>query len=286
MNENDLRDAMRTTLTLSAEPPPMDSATAVSAGRRAVRRRTTLAGAGATAVLVAAVLAIAPGQRLFAGGGQPFAPAGQAGANPSPTPTSPGEKTAPSWPIDGNGEPQEDATARSGARYEQGKRVLEGLLAVVPEGYTTPTGDASDGTPLQDHQAAVDSAAAGSAWGYLASAAIAKDKGTGRLLAEVHTAGNKLPTDPCELAREFWGMGGDCRVETVGTAKVGVVVKPGADDRLGQWAAYRHPDGIVVFVAQARNVANIDSSVTPLAQLPLSVPELAALTVDERFHLK
>jgi len=280
VNENDLREAMRTTLTLSAEPPPMESTAAMTAGRRAVRRRTTLAGAGATAVLVAAVLAIAPGQRLLAdNGGAPFAPAGQVGASPAPTPPAPGEKTAP---IDGNGEPQEDATARSGDRYEQGKRVLAGVLAVVPDGYTAPTGDTSDGTPLQDHQASV----VGSSWGYLAYAAVAKDTGTGRLLAEVHTKGNTLPTDPCKLARDFWGMGGQCQVVTVGKAKVGVVVKPDADDRLDQWAAYRYPDGIVVYVAQSRNSANVDSTLTPLATLPLSVPQLAALAVDKRFHLK
>jgi hypothetical protein len=46
-------------------------------------------------------------------------------------------------------------------------------------------------------------------------------------------------------------MGGDCQVVTVGAVQVGVVVQPTGDDRFDQWAAYRHPDGVVVFVAQS-----------------------------------
>ncbi|MEU7904609.1 hypothetical protein [Actinoplanes sp. NPDC049118] len=277
MNENDLREAMRSTLVITPEPPPMDSAAAVTAGRRAVRRRMTLAGAGAATVLVAlGVAAAGPGLRLVPGG-SPW-------AGPGPTPTIPAPAdTKPSWPIDGDGKPQEDATARSGERYEQGRRVLDGILAVVPDGYTTPTGDAGDGIPLRDHQAAVEG---DGSWGYLASAAVARDKGTGRLLVEVHTADNTLAKEPCALARQFWGMGGTCEETKVGAARIGVVVAPGSDSRLDQWAAYRYPDGIVVFVAQARTATNADSGMKPLAELPLTVPQLAALAADPRFHLE
>ena len=279
MNENDLREAMHHTLVITPEPPPMDSATAITAGRRAARRRMTLAGAGAATVLVA-LGAAAAGPGLLPGSGD----GGSPWAGPGSTPATPGPAdTKPTWPIDGDGQPQQDATARSGLRYEQGKRVLNGILAVVPDGYTTPTGDAGDGIPLRDHQGAVES---DGSWGYLASAAVTKDKGTGRLLVEVHTKDNTLAKEPCALARQFWGMGGTCEQTTVGKAKVGVVVTPGSDQRLDQWAAYRYPDGTVVFVAQSRNATNAESGMQPLAELPLTVPQLAALAADDRFHLQ
>ena len=138
---------------------------------------------------------------------------------------------------------------------------------MVPDGYTEPTGTTDDGTPLQYHQAAVEE----KSWGYLAWVAVAKNGGTGQLLAEVHTIDNGLPTEMCPLARTFWRMGGTCQVVTTGGSKVGVVVRPGADDRLDQWAAYRHPDGTVVYVAQSRAATSGDPSMRPLSKVPLSV---------------
>ncbi|WP_088977567.1 hypothetical protein [Micromonospora coxensis] len=46
--------------------------------------------------------------------------------------------------------------------------------------------------------------------------------------------------------------------------------------------AYRHPDGVVVYVAQARKLGTGPA----LTALPFSVAQLAALTGDERFHLR
>ena len=282
MNEYDFREALRTTMTAAPEPPPMDPSAAVTAGRRAVRRRTTRSLAGAaTAVLVIAGLAAGPARQWLPGdgGGAGWDPAGA----PSAMPTAPAAgNTKPTWPTEAPGRPQQDATARSGPRYEQGRKLFAELLAVVPDGYTTLTGTARDGIPLQDHQAAVED----KAWGYLASVAVRRQGATGRLLAEVHTRGNGLPTAPCKLARAFWGMGGDCEVVTAGGTEVGVVVRPGKDDRLDQWAAYRHPDGTVVYVAQSRNATNADSEFPPLTALPLAVPELAALAGQQQFHLR
>ena len=286
MNENDLREAMRTTMTATRTPPPMDSTAAVRAGRRAMHRRNAWTGATATAGLVVAVLTAGP---LIAGNGNPEAPGpGQAGGPPAPTasapPTTPRPEaeTKPSWPIDGDGQPQEDATARSGERYEKGRKLLAEVLKVVPEGYTKPTGESPDGVPLRSHQAAVES---NDSWGYLASAAVSDGEGTGRLLAEVHTRGNGLTSDPCELAAAFWGMGGSCKVVTVGEARVGVSSNTSTDDRIDQWAAYRHPDGIVVYIAQSRSATNTEPGPAPLKKLPLTTGELAALAVDSRFHL-
>ena len=102
----------------------------------------------------------------------------------------------------------------------------------------------------------------------------------------MHTPGNGLPTGPCDLARAFWMMGGQCEVVTTGAVRVGVVARPGEDDRLDQWAAYRHADGTVVYVAQSRNATNAESEFPPLTALPLTVPELAALAVRPQFHLR
>jgi hypothetical protein len=62
-----------------------------------------------------------------------------------------------------------------------------------------------------------------------------------------------------------------------------VVVQPAGDDRFDQWAAYRHPDGVVVFVAQS---AKFGDDQPGLTELPFSVQQLAALACDERFHLQ
>jgi len=287
MNENDFREALRTTMASAPEPAPMDASVAVTAGRRAARRRTALSAAGtAAAVLLIAGLAAGPARQWLPGDGGGDggpAPAWDAAGVPSALPTpSAQDGTKPVWPTEASGRPQQDATARSGPRYEQGRKLFEELLAVVPDGYTTPTGSARDGIPLQDHQAAVED----KAWGYLASVAVRRHDRTGRLLAEVHTVGNGLPGSPCRLARAFWMMGGECQVVTTGGIEVGVVVRPDQDNRLDQWAAYRHPDGTVVYVAQSRNATNADSEFRPLTELPLTVRELAALAVQPRFHLR
>jgi hypothetical protein len=284
VNENDLREAMRASMTLTP-PPPMESAAALTAGRRAVRRRVTLAGAGVTAAMIAVTaVAVHPDLRLVSGGdGTPWA----GGGVPSgiPTPSAGGENTKPAWPLDGNGLPQQDATARSGERYEQGKKLLEELLAVVPDGWSAPTGESADGIPLRDHQAQVEGDNTGSTWSYLAQAAIAKGGRAGQLLAEVHTKDNGLPKEPCALARQFWGLKGDCDVVTVGQAKVGVSRVPSGTGGVEQWAAYRHPDGIVVYVAQSRTATNGENVQPPLKKLPLTASQLATLATDDRFHL-
>ena len=292
MNENDLRDAMRATMTITP-PPPMESAAAVTAGRRAVRRRATLAAAGTTtAVLVVTALVMNSGlHRSATGGDAPWAgpaqPTAVDGSVPAPigTPSAAGDDTKPSWPLDGDGQPQQDATARSGERYQQGKKLLREVLAVVPDGWSTPAGKPDDEIPLQYHQAQVEGDQTGSTWGYLATATVARDGGSGQLLAEVHTTNNGLPAEPCALARKFWELGGSCAVRRVGGAKVGVAHATGGEQGIDQWAAYRHPDGIVVYVAQSRTAQNGATTLKPLKDLPLSKPELAALAADDRFHL-
>jgi hypothetical protein len=197
-----------------------------------------------------------------------------------------GGDTKQPWPTGPDGKPQEDRTARAGDRYDKGVRLLERLVAAVPGGYTAPTDptpNSNDGLGLRYHQAQFADRVNGTeVWEYMAIAAVAQGDGTGRVLAEVHTPGNTLPTNTCELARAFWGMDGNCQVVTVGTTLVGVARQPGGDSRFDQWAAVRHPDGVVVFVAQS---VRFDDARPALAALPFSTEQLAALAADEQLHL-
>ncbi|WP_033341746.1 hypothetical protein [Catenuloplanes japonicus] len=303
MDENTLRDALRSTMTLDA-PPPMESSTALAAGRRAVRQRFAVATAGTAAALAVTVgWGLGPGTALFQGSTQaagpgtdplapvaaapsrqpqPGIPAGEpAPGNGSPAPTG----TEPVWPLDGDGKPQTDATSRSGHRFEQGVKVRDELLAVIPDGFTAGE---------QYHQATAEGQGkeAGSTWQYSTSIPITKDGRTGRIEAEVHTPGNGLPDDLCTLAiARFGGVAETCQVTTVDGKQVAVVTPTGTETfaqeaRADQWAAYRHPDGTVVIIAQDRTATQAGGSgATPLTTLPLTAEALATLATDARFHL-
>ncbi|RZU75808.1 hypothetical protein EV384_4376 [Micromonospora kangleipakensis] len=281
MNGEELREALRGEMASTTPPPPLSAAAALGAARRARGRRRTAwacAGSAAAVLAVAGVAAIgAPG----AGGLSPGGPGPQAIPHPS------SKDTAKPWPTGPDGRPQENRTARAGTRYDQAIRLLDEIVSVAPAGYTAPEKPANqpaDQMPLRDHQAQFEDKVNGvDVWSYMSSAALAQGERMGRLLVEVHTAGSQLPAEPCALARQFWGMQGECQLVTVGGAQVGVVVRPTGDDRFDQWAAYRHPDGVTVFVAQG---AKLGDGRPGLTTLPFSVQQLAALAVDERFHLR
>ncbi|MFF5182141.1 hypothetical protein ACFY2Q_29390 [Micromonospora sp. NPDC000316] len=279
MNGEELREALRSEMASTTPPPPLSTGATLAAARRAqLRRRGLWASLGSAAV----VLAVAGFAAVGTPGGRVYQPAGH---GPPVAPNASDTKEA--WPTGPDGLPQEDRTARAGSKHDQGVHLLSQVVSVVPAGYTAPEDPASqpaDERTLRTHQAQFEDRVNGvELWSYMASVAVADGEGAGRMIVEVHDAGNQLPTEPCALARGFWGMQGECEVETVGAAQVGVVVRAAGDDRLDQWSAYRHPDGVVVFVAQG---AKLDESRSGLNKLPFSVPQLAALAVDERFHLK
>ncbi|WP_410822195.1 hypothetical protein [Micromonospora sp. 050-3] len=275
MNEQELREGLRSEMAGTTPPPPLSTTAALGAARRTqFRRRALWASLGSAAV----VLAVTGFAAVATPEGDVYQPAGHGPL------ASPGTKEP--WPTGPDGQPQEDRTARAGAKYEQGIHLLREVVSVVPAGFTAPEDppSQSEEPTLRTKQAQFEAEVDGvDVWSYLTSVAVAQGKGTGRVIVEVHEAPNPLPAEPCDLAQKFWGMRGECRVETVGAARVGVVVRPGSDDRLDQWSAYRHPDGVVVFVAQG---VRLDESRPALKDLPFSVPQLAALAVDERFHLK
>ncbi|WP_328339813.1 hypothetical protein [Micromonospora sp. NBC_00421] len=281
MNGEELREALRTEMAGTTRPPSLSVDAALRAARRTrVRRRTAWAGVG----LAVALLAVTGVGAIGAPGSGGFTPAA---SDPGPVPPPSVHDTKQAWPTGPDGRPQEDRTARAGTRYDQGVRLLDELVAVVPTRYTVPADPANPpaGQPLvRDHQAQFDGELDGvEVWSYTSSVTVQQGQRMGRLLVEVHSAGNRLSTGPCPLTRQFWGMAGECEVVTVGTTQVGVVVRPGGDDRFDQWAAYRHPDGVVVFVAQS---ARLGDGQPELTALPFSPRQLATLAGDERFHLR
>jgi hypothetical protein len=315
MNESELRDGLRTVIAGSTPPPSMDAQAALAAARQVHRRRrATLAGIGA----VAAVVAIAVGGTvaLSSGGGgssvqdlNPGAPGdlpGGSAGQPSALPTAgteqpPNGDTRQPWPTGPDGKPQQDRTAYAGPRHELGVTLLDELIAVVPAGYTvpdvtpTPPDDniaPEELNPSNDvwaryHQAQfVDRIGGQEAWEYLASVAVLQGGSAGQLFVQVHAAPNALPGQPCEAAVTLWGLGGQCQVHDVDGKQVGVVAKAGDPQReaFDQWASYRHPDGTVVFVAQAQKYRG--TGVVPLPAPLFTVDQLARLATDERFHLR
>ncbi|GGN81618.1 hypothetical protein GCM10010112_58280 [Actinoplanes lobatus] len=298
MDENELRDAMRATITQHSEPPPMESRTALVTARRAARRRNIMACAGTAVVVLGVTLAALPGQGN-PGGGTGWAPAAApsapsapvepfptvypSGAVPSgePFPTAfpsgqvpSGENTKPSWPAEASG----DATADSGVHYQKGVALLEKLIEVAPAGYTVPTGNSPDDIPFRYHQAAIE----GDHWSYLVSVPLVKDGGTGRIIVEVHEPNNDQPADPCELAQSFWGIGGSCEKRAVRPGEeAGIVAGPSTRDGVDQWVAFQHPDDTVVFVAQGLSTGG--EGVRPLKSLPFTVDQLVEFAAGDGF---
>lgn len=78
---------------------------------------------------------------------------------------------------------------------------------------------------------------------------------------------------------------------TAGQVKVGVAQSRWSNEdpkRSAQWAAYRHPDGVLVKVAQISrpDISAHRFGVLPeLKKLPFTAQQLADLAVSERFHV-
>src|SRR5690349_5761247 len=286
MNEDELRAALRSTMTATLMPPSMSAVETIGRARRTqIRRRAAWLGsgaAGAVAVVAVAVAATAAGRPvgLVAGGPPPSAAPFPTGSPMTMPPPSTGAKEV--WPTGPDGSPQEDRTARAGAQYDRGTKLLSDLVHAIPAGYGVPTGALDT-----DHQAQFEDRVGGQdIWSYSAYARITKDGGSGRVAVEVEAAGNTVAGSGCELTRTFWGMGGHCRLVTVNGVQIGVVDRPESDNRFDQWAAYRYADGTVVYVAQSRTVDDgTGSTASPLTTLPYTVDQLAALTMEASFHV-
>jgi hypothetical protein len=284
MDEQDFRASLLDAVSKNTAPPAMRAEHALRAGRRAARRRTAATGGAAVGVAaVVATVAMAAGG-VFGSHGP--LQVGTPGLAPS---AQPGTAKPNVWPTGPDGNPQQDRTARAGLKYEQGQTLGDQLLAVVPAGYTVPDNPGGDQRiPSRYAQAQFEDRVGGKdLWTYMATAQVAKDGKAGQLIVEVHDPGlGPANAAPCALAASFWGESGTCEVVAVDGIDVGVVTSNGADRRLDQWAAYRHPDGTVVYFAQSRqpNFAG-DATPEPLDVLPLTKTQLAGLAKDQRFHV-
>lgn len=294
MNEDEFRSALHGVMTLTAQPEAMDGDRVLVAAQRVRRRRrNVMAGAGA----MTAVAAVATTAVLLPGGssGPRVQPGGPQGSTTTTTVPPSDQQTKPEWP-DG----QTDRTAHKGVRFEQGSALLNVLTEVRPDGYGAPTdltmtfydGPGELTIPLRDHQASFDDYVGDlEVWEYFANVPVTKDGGTGKLHALVHTSGWPAPTDPCALAQSSWEPDGECRVVAVDGKQVGVVTKTRDTDesQLDQWAAYRHADGTVVLVGQAKEYdtrgATASEPLRPLDGLPFTEEDLAELATSEQFEL-
>lgn len=306
MNEHELRNALRGVMVASSPPPPMDTAAVVEAARRAHRRRRAVLAGTATAlavVVITVTAVVAPGWSALRGGqlepaGPPVSETPRPTGTAEPFPTS-GTLTETALPTGPDGKPQQDRTARAGPRHEQGARLLEALTAAMPAGYTVPPEqpppDPGWAGPLQFHQAQGGDGGTGTEiWEYLAHTPVAKDGGVGLLFAQVHTPGHALPVELCAAAKTLWAgygpdgpidLGWQCQVVDVDSRQVGVISSHRGDMlRFDQWAVHRHPDGTVVFVAQAQELRG--TGLPPLAGQPVTLEQLARLAIDPRFSLE
>lgn len=283
MNEQDLKMAFQDVVVASSPPPAMDPGRALDVARKArSKRRSSITGA------VVAVLVVGVGL------GSAFAlnPTGTTeammGAGPSSSSSSSSSSTGSSkveWP---NG--QTDRTATNGPQSDRAKKLLGELTAVLPAGYEAPRLKYNDPSyqnmDMQRTQAQVASNPGDSpeVWQYWATTPVRKDGKVGWLNVEVSTPNPKLPTDPCALARTFWGMGGPCQVYDVKGAKVGVVQSnPSGRDQFDKWATYMAPDGQVVTIAEDDKY--VGGGYPELAGQVFTEQQLAELATDPRFRV-
>ncbi|GGS21559.1 hypothetical protein [Actinokineospora fastidiosa] len=300
MDEHDLRHAFNQAM--ADTPPSMDTDAALARAQSAYRRRrTAMMGGGAAA----AVAVIAAGAIALTGAAPGGAAPGQAAPAVQPTaaaqsttavqPTDAGASTTiatpatgvppstrPSWP---NG--QTDRTASRGPQHARGVELLDLITAALPEGLESPELEWASPEYSGDtryHQAQyADTINGVEIWEYMATMPVGRDGRYGKLLIEVHTPGNADPTEPCALTTNLWGMGGDCTVVTVEGKQVGLVRKPSADGRFDQWAAYRHPDGTTVAIAQAKRFDGVTEPA--MTELPLTTDQLLTLVIADRFAI-
>lgn len=277
MNEQDLKRAFEDVVVASSPPPSMDPGRALTLAHKArSKRRSSLVGA------LVAVLVVGVGLGSAFALNPKDAKDYMLGAGPSSSSSNawPGE-----WP-----EGQTDRTAQKGPQADRANKLLEELKGVVPAGYDAPQlkyqAPSYGGGEMQRTQGQVSSNRGESpeVWEYMAQTPVRKDGKVGWLLAEVSTPGPGLPADPCELARDFWGMGGECAVFDVKGLKVGVVQgNPSGRDQFDSWAAYQAEDGSTVTIAQDDKY--LGGGYPELGAPVFTAQQLAELATDPRFRV-
>jgi hypothetical protein len=289
MKEEDLSEALHDVMVRSNPPPSMDPASALDQARRARKRRTvTLTGAavvtlvvgiGAGPALVANYTSSRSAGQMVAGGTGTTQPVSTPQPVSTVTPSAPTtRKSGDPWP-----EGQVDRTATTGPRADRAVTLMHELSSAVPPGFSTPNLKYPDGRPMRWPQAQyASSEGEQDYWDYQAIIPVQKDGRVGQLLALSTTPNGKPAKAPCKLAQEFWGGTGTCTVMDVGGKKVGVVTANGRG-RYDQWAAYRHADGTVVYLAQAKKTD--DEGRSPLTQPVFTTRQLAELVTSTKLKI-
>lgn len=282
MNEEDLNEALRDVMVRSSPPPSMDSARALEQAHRVRKRRRV---AWAAVAVVPLVVAVGAGPSLIADLADRSAGPMVAGgigttkpvATPTPTVAPTTRKTGDPWP-----EGQTDRTATAGPRAVRAVTLMTDLSSSVPAGFSTPDLKYPDGRAMRSPQTQYASNdGERDYWEYQASIPVQKDDRVGQLMVQSITPDGKPATTPCKLALRYWGRTGPCTVVDVGGKKVGVVTagSGSADQR----AAYRHEDGTVVYLAQARK--SDDAKRSPLKQPVFTTGQLAELVTSAKFKI-
>ncbi|MFF1818143.1 hypothetical protein ACFVWG_12660 [Kribbella sp. NPDC058245] len=277
MNEEDFNEALHDVMTRSSPPPSMDPARALEQGRRArKRRRTVWAGAALVTLVVGAGVgpALVANYAVGQSGGEP--PVSGPGATSTLVPTT--RKSGDPWP-DG----QVDRTASAGPHADQAVTLMDDLSSSVPAGFTTPNLTYPDGRAMRWPQGQYASSdGEQDYWEYQATIPVQKDNLVGQLFVQSTTPDGKAATSPCKLAQRFWGGTGTCSIVDVAGKKVGVLTTKGKGS-YDQWAAYRHDDGTVVYLAQAKQSG--DEKRPPLKQPVFTAQQLAELVTSPKFKI-
>jgi len=284
MNEEDLNQAMHDVMTRSSPPPSMDPARALAQGRRARKRRRVawagvavvplVVGVGAGPALVANYTGNRPADQMAASGTSTKQPVSTVAPTVAPTT----RKTGDPWP-----EGQTDRTATAGPRAVRAVTLMNDLSSSVPPGFSTPNLKYPDGRAMRWQQGQYASNdGEPDYWEYAASIPVQKDNRVGELRVQSTTPDGKPATDPCKLAQKFSGGTGSCTIMDVGGKKVGVVSTNGGGS-YDQLAAYRHDDGTVVYLAQAKKTDR--PGLSPLTQPVFTNRQLAELVTSPKFKI-
>jgi hypothetical protein len=289
MNEEDLSEALHDLMVRSSPPPSMDPAHALDQARRVRKRRTAALAVAAVATLVVGIgvgpalvsnyTGSRPAGQMVAGGTGTTQPVVTPRPASTVTPTAPTtRKSGDPWP-----EGQVDRTATAGPRADRAVTLMNELSSSVPQEFSTPNLKYPDGRSMRWPQAQYASNdGEQDYWEYQAIIPVQKDNRVGQLLVTSITPDGKPAVTPCKLAQQFWGGTGSCTVLDVGGKKVAVLTTNGHGS-YDQWAAYRHADGTVVYLAQSKKTDNEARS--PLTQPIFTPHQLADLATSTKFKI-
>ena len=199
----------------------------------------------------------------------------------------------PDMPLGPDGLPLVNGVVTSGARYEQGVRLLAELIAVVPAGYTVPATDSAPAGPgsaseaptphasIRTHQTTWLQKTAGiDVWTSTAELAVSAGPNTGMLTVMLGTPGAP-DMDQGMCAGLDAEPDGSCQRVDVGGREVMLLALTSQPSM--QRAEYTHPDGTIVSILQTQDGAGDGKNALPPPVF--STRQLVELAANDRFHV-